>query len=158
MWGGSKVPPSRPLRTGTRIGIGRATAGHPPEAGRSGPGGREEIQTARVAGRADHVGQGVDVSPLEPHREVQGGIFMGGSGHPDHSSRLDSEALPNEDLGEEGDRRSQSTPVIDRHRLHAGHGSGKCHGPVSAGADRAARAGRQIDSPMPSEAAGRRER
>ena len=157
MWGGSNVPPSRPLRTGTRIGIRLVPVGHPPGASRSGSGGREEIQAARVTGCTDHVRQRVDVLPVEPHREVHGGIVMGGSSHPDDRSRLNFEAFPHENLGKEGDGRSHSTPVVDRHRPHAGHDPGESNRPLSAGADGAAIGSRKVDSPMPSEPPDRSE-
>ena len=151
MWGGSKVPPSRPLRTGTRIGISasrrRTSAGSGPtgvrgEGGDTGGSGHRLRRSCKATGR--RIARRAAPRSAGRHRH----------GRP-RTSRSPFPAQPrrprlDKDLGEERNGRPQSAPVIDRHRPHAGHDPGEGNRPLPAGADRAAIGCRQVDPPMPS--------
>jgi hypothetical protein len=151
MWGGSKVPPSRPLRTSTRIGSARFAAAPSASTRKRGTpvGRRQEIQTAGVACAAKQVRKRIGVSPVHPHREMERFLGVGHPRLPNHGPRLDAAPRLDRNLREIGDRRPQAATVVDGHRLHAGHTSRKSHRPLPAGADRASVACRQIDAPVP---------
>ena len=154
MWGGSKVPPSRPLRTSTRIGTTRVPIDTgPTEMGPPGPGGgapwrRQQIEAARITGRANQVRERVGVLAVDPNREVQHRPGMSPSRLPNDGSSVDPCAYVDKDNGQERNRGTQSTAMVDRHRQHPGNAPCKGYDPVPDGPDRAAISRSQIEAPM----------
>jgi hypothetical protein len=98
MWGGSKVPPSKPLRTSPRIGTGEVAidAASP---GGAAAGRWQEIKAARIPRSAHEVRERICVFTIHPNRPMQHGLPMSQPGLPHPFSGRHAGSDINEDLG-----------------------------------------------------------
>ena len=137
MWGGSNVPPSRPLRTPPRIGTEEVATDPRGPAGSDGgaAGRRQQIETARISSRANEMREGIGVLTIHPNREMQLGPGMSKPRPPHHLPGRDPSSDLHEDCGKKRDRRLETTPMVDRHRQHPGDAARKRHHPIPARPD-----------------------
>lgn len=109
---------------------------------------REQVEATRIARGANDVRKRIGVLAVDPNREMKHRPGVSPSRFPYDGSSFDPCADFNQDKGEERNRRTQSTPVVDRHREHPGDASRKSYDSLPTGPDRGTESRGQIEAPV----------